>query len=128
METGVNARAIDFARFGMLFLRNGEWNGRQVIDRAWVEQSTRPWAPPDASYYPPSFATVPGRAHYGLMWWGYARPDGTYDYAAEGDKGQYIYVSPSRDLVIVRFGTDFGQANHEWINLFYRFAEQSPAR
>ena len=98
-----------------------------MIERAWVEQSTRPWAPPDAAYYPARFAALPGRASYGLMWWGFARPDGGYDFAAEGDKGQFIYVSPGRDLVIVRFGTAYGQPVPAWLSLFYRFAERSPA-
>ena len=38
METGLNARAIDFARFGVLFLQGGAWDGRPVIPRAWVER------------------------------------------------------------------------------------------
>src|SRR5829696_2950291 len=40
MESGVNARARDFARFGMLFAREGRWEGRQLISRGWVEEST----------------------------------------------------------------------------------------
>ena len=88
METGLNARAIDFARVGVLFLKGGAWGSRQVISHAWVEQATRPWLPPDeAAYYPASFSSRPGRPYYGLMWWGFARPDGTYDFAAVGDKG-----------------------------------------
>jgi CubicO group peptidase (beta-lactamase class C family) len=127
METGVNARAIDFARFGALFLNGGEWGGRQVISRAWVEESTRPWFPPDdAAYYPPFFAAMPGRAYYGFMWWGFARPDGTYDFAAEGDKGQFLYVSPRRGLVIARFGFEYGLSARDWFDLFYRFADQYP--
>jgi CubicO group peptidase (beta-lactamase class C family) len=41
MESGVNARARDFARFGMLFAQEGNWEGRQLISRGWVEESTR---------------------------------------------------------------------------------------
>ena len=59
------------------------------------------------------------------MWWGFARPDGGYDFAAVGDKGQYLYVSPGRDLVIARFGTEYGQPGRDWLDLFYRFAERS---
>src|SRR5215204_2632448 len=41
MESGVNARARDFARFGMLFAKEGNWRGKQLISRGWVEESTR---------------------------------------------------------------------------------------
>ena len=128
METGINARAIDFARFGVLFLKGGEWGGRRVISRAWVEQSTRPWFPQnDGEYYPAFFSSLPGRAYYGFMWWGFARPDGSYDFAAVGDKGQFIYVSPGHDLVIARFGTEYGLLMRDWLDLFYRFAERYPS-
>ena len=127
METGLNARAIDFARFGVLFLQGGVWDGGQVIASAWVNQSTRPWSPEDeAAYYPSSFSPfshLPGRAYYGFLWWGLARPDGTYAFAAEGDKGQFIYVSPAHKLVIVRFGTQYGLPSRTWVELFTRFAD-----
>ena len=42
MESGINARAIDFARIGRLFLNNGNWNGKQIISEKWVNESTRP--------------------------------------------------------------------------------------
>jgi hypothetical protein len=58
------------------------------------------------------------------MWWGIAREGGAYDFAAEGDKGQYIYVSPAKKLVIVRHGIDFGIPSEKWIQLFYEFASQ----
>lgn len=57
------------------------------------------------------------------MWWGMAHDD-SYDFAAEGDKGQYIYVSPSKNLVIVRNGIDYGIPSQEWLKLFYEFADQ----
>jgi len=41
MESGINARAIDFAKFGWLYLKRGEWDGEQVVPASWVEQSTR---------------------------------------------------------------------------------------
>ena len=42
MESGINARAIDFAKLGQLFLDNGRWNGKQVISTQWVTASTAP--------------------------------------------------------------------------------------
>ncbi|MFN2144089.1 MAG: serine hydrolase domain-containing protein [Anaerolineales bacterium] len=125
METGVNARAIDFAKFGVLFLNNGSWEGDQVISQAWVRDSTGPYWPDNYdTYYPAYFEILPGRGYYNAMWWGFARPDGAYDFSAEGDKGQYIYVSPQKNLVIVRNGIDFGIPAQEWLKLFYDFASE----
>jgi len=42
MGTGVNACAIDFAKFGRMFLKQGGWNGQQVISQQWVSESTQP--------------------------------------------------------------------------------------
>ena len=125
METGVNARAVDFAKFGQLFLNNGQWQGEQVISAAWVAEATQPWSPVvPADYYPPSFAALPGQPYYAYMWWGFARPDGGHDYTAAGDKGQYIYVSPSKRLVIVRNGIEYGIPSATWVKLFFDFASQ----
>jgi CubicO group peptidase (beta-lactamase class C family) len=41
-DLGINARAIDFAKIGRLFLNNGNWNGKQIISKIWVNESTRP--------------------------------------------------------------------------------------
>jgi CubicO group peptidase (beta-lactamase class C family) len=125
METGVNARAIDFAKFGVLFANGGVWQGKQVLAKAWVEESTQPHFPHDhAAYYPAWLTSMPGGGYYRYMWWGMARADGTYDVMAEGDKGQFIYLSPAKKLVIVRNGTAYGLRAHEWLRLFYAFADQ----
>jgi CubicO group peptidase (beta-lactamase class C family) len=125
METGVNARAIDFAKLGVLYLNGGSWQGSQVISKAWVDESTQPVVPAKpAAYYSPWMATLPGQGYYKYMWWGMARPDGSYDYTAEGDKGQYIYVSPQKNLVIVRNGIEYGIPSENWLKLFYDFASQ----
>jgi CubicO group peptidase (beta-lactamase class C family) len=125
METGINARALDFAKFGQLFLDKGNWHGEQVVPAAWVEEATQPWqsAIPD-DYYTEGFGLLPGTAYYGYFWWGYEREDGSYDYAAAGDKGQYIYVSPAKRLVIVRNGIGYGDGvpSRDWMKLFYDFA------
>jgi CubicO group peptidase (beta-lactamase class C family) len=123
METGVNGRAIDFAKFGFLFLNRGNWQGEQLISEAWVRESTEPYFPDNAgTYYTEWFKLLPGRAYYRYMWWGYERGEGIYDFAAAGDKGQYIYVSPSNGIVIVRHGTDYGIPSQEWLTLFHEFA------
>jgi len=125
METGVNARAIDFAKFGVLYLNGGNWEGNQVLPEAWVDESTQPLLPENYSdYYTDYVKAMPGQGYYKYMWWGMVREDGSYDFTAEGDKGQFIYVSLENNMVIVRNGTKYGISSHEWLKLFYEFASQ----
>ena len=106
MESGVNARARDFARFGMLFAKEGKWDGRQLISRGWVEASTRPDATTDPS------------SGYQYFWW-VDTPDGKDHFSARGNYGQYIYVAPEKDLVIVRLGKEEGEQGYGyWTSLF----------
>jgi CubicO group peptidase (beta-lactamase class C family) len=83
----------DFARFGLLYLRDGEWGTEQVVESSWVDESLE---------------RAPGSADvgYGYQWW-LAGVDGAPDdlFAARGHDGQYIFVIPSLDLVVVRNGT-----------------------
>jgi hypothetical protein len=58
------------------------------------------------------------------MWWGMRRGESDYDYSALGNRGQFIYISPHKKLIIVRHGetyVEFGGA-HGWLNIFYDFA------
>lgn len=127
MEAGINARAIDFAKFGRLFLENGEWNGDQVIPEDWVAESTRPdTSVLDAAYYTDEYGQTIFEAlggYYKYMWYGYLREGSAPDFAAQGDRGQYIYVSPFKNLIIVRNATAYGEFNYDdWMRLFYQFA------
>lgn len=126
METGVNARAIDFAKFGQLFLNRGVSNDQQVISQAWIEESTKPYLPSDYSAYYPAdwFSDLPEQGYYQYMWWGTAIKPGSYDFMAAGDRGQFIYVSPRNALVIVRNGIDYGISFEGWFELFYRFSSE----
>ncbi len=125
METGVNARAIDFAKFGVLYLNHGLWERRLVIPITWVDESTQPLLPKNYSdYYNDWVKAMPGKGYYNYMWWGMSREAGTYDFTAEGDKGQFIYVSPEKNMVIIRNGIEYGIPSHEWLKLFYEFASQ----
>jgi CubicO group peptidase (beta-lactamase class C family) len=125
METGLNARAIDFAKFGVLYLNGGGWQGQQVIPKDWVAESTRPLLQPgNPNYYPNWFSALPGHGYYKYMWWGMARGENLYDFSAEGDKGQFIYVSPQKNMVIIRNGIEDGLPSTQWFNLFYYFASQ----
>jgi len=77
-----------------------------------------------SDYYNDWVKAMPGQGYYKYMWWGMARGESAYDFTAEGDKGQYIYISPQNDMVIVRNGIQFGIHSEEWLKLFYEFANQ----
>ncbi len=88
---GMFISAEDHARFGLLFLRKGSWQGQQLFPADWVEQIVQP---------------TEVRPDYGYMWWlntGQERipaaPESAY-YAA-GFGGNYVYVDNDNDLVIV---------------------------
>lgn len=96
----INARAADFAKFGRLYLNRGQWNGTQIVPEKWVAKT----------------ADAPGG--YAYQWW-LQRND---HYAAVGHLGQYIYIAPEENVVIVRLGKQWG--NVGWTNLFYKITQQ----
>ncbi len=116
MEAGLNARAIDFAKLGRLFLHDGEWDGTRIVSPEWVATATGV-DPTDRARGAP-----PGRT-YGLMWWGVERASGPPDFYAAGDHGQYIYVSPQNCVVIVRTGVEYGTSSSHWVGAFTRAAD-----
>ncbi len=129
MESGINCRAIDFAKFGRLYLQNGNWDGKQIISNEWVKMSTEPYFPDTQGYYPDVSLFRDHSVYYSLMWWG-VKKDGTgYDYFALGNFGQFIYVSPDKNLIIVRNGMSYGEGMENddidwWPIIFYEFANR----
>jgi CubicO group peptidase (beta-lactamase class C family) len=126
METGVNAAAIDFAKFGRLYLHDGNWEEEQVLPAEWVRESTQvdPSLQSD-SFYPDEFGQQIYRelnGYYKYMWYGFFRGEDGYDFMAEGDRGQFIYVSPENNIIIVRNGAEWGIPSAEWVKAFYRLA------
>src|SRR5215203_1425013 len=106
MESGVNARARDFGRFGMLFAKEGNWRGKQLISRGWVEESTRPDATTDPSL------------DYQYFWW-VNTPDGKDHFSARGNYCYNDKATTEKDLVIVRLGKDEGEQGYDyWTSLF----------
>ena len=85
------ATARDYARFGLLYLRDGIWDGRRLLPEGWVDHGRRPRSvdPEDGDYY-------------GAHWWTRDGPHGTF--WAAGHEGQYIDICPRADLVLVRMG------------------------
>lgn len=88
----VDTTSRDFARLGLLYMRDGRWGDEQVVPEAWVAASVTPVAASDGAY--------------GYQWW-LGDMDGvpTDAFTASGHDGQNIYVVPSLDLVVVRNGT-----------------------
>lgn len=103
----LNATARDFAKFGRLFLHKGKWEGEQLVPEAWVEASTK------------IDESLGSRTYYQYQWW-LPSKDGAF--AAEGHLGQFIYVHPAHDLVIVRLGKKSGGVN--WYQVFKDIAAQ----
>ncbi|MGZ6391084.1 MAG: serine hydrolase domain-containing protein, partial [Ktedonobacterales bacterium] len=103
MNTALNARAIDFARIGLLFLHQGSWNGHQIISQQWVTASTTPDST-DVRPFKDDPAWRQAGGYYKYHWWGLNNANGTYDYLAWGKQGQYLYISPATNTVVVRLG------------------------
>jgi CubicO group peptidase (beta-lactamase class C family) len=61
--------------------------------------------------------------YYALMRWGIERPDGQADYYAPGDHGQYVFVSPENQVIIVRMGVEYGVSFRPWIDGFARASD-----
>ena len=127
MESGINARSIDFAKMGRLFLNKGDWNGRRIISERWVEESTSrdTTTPPDyyssPGWWVPFFESEKG--YYKYMWWGYSREEHDYDFIANGHLGQFIYVCPGKDLIMVRNGKMYGEIDL-WPELLHNMADR----
>jgi CubicO group peptidase (beta-lactamase class C family) len=84
----------DWAKFGLLYLHRGLWNGEQIFDPEWVDYVTKPTAHSDGQY----------GAHFWLNA-GKSYPDAPSDlYSANGFQGQHVFIVPSKDMVIVRMG------------------------
>ncbi len=83
---GLSLTPRDMAKIGYLYLKNGEWDGRQVISSGWISSSTKPHATKDDRY------------GEGYLW----TIDSTQgSFIAHGAGGQEIYVLPSKQLVVV---------------------------
>jgi CubicO group peptidase (beta-lactamase class C family) len=107
LSSQVYTTARDLARFGVLYQQNGMWNGERLLSEEWIEFVRTP---------APSTAEVGN--FYGGQWW--LVPDNRTDvprdaYSTAGNRGQYVIVVPSHDLVIVRRGLDYGrQGFNRW--------------
>ena len=83
----VNARARDFAKIGRLYLNKGNWNGKQIVSQKWVEQSTK------------AENTNGSVSYYQYQWW---LPSNNGDFMAQGILGEFVYVNPRKNIIIIR--------------------------
>ena len=95
------ATARDWAKFGLLYLHNGNWNGEQIIHKHWVEFTQKP--------------TNTSKGEYGGHFWTNeglrfkSAPKNMY--YCDGYQGQFVCIFPDLDLVIVRTGLDGSDAH-----------------
>ena len=94
----------DYARFGLLYLRDGVWDGRRVLPAGWVDYARSP-------------THDDGEEAYGAHWW--LRPAGTSVFYASGYHGQRIVLAPEKDLLVIRLGrTDRAELDTIWSSVF----------
>jgi CubicO group peptidase (beta-lactamase class C family) len=109
MESGLNATPVDYARFGLLFLHRGAWNGTRIVPEGWVREATA------------ADTTTDPAQDYQYFWWvDVERPGRFYGL---GNFGQYLYVAPDADVVIVRNGREWGAENETWLQVFRTIAD-----
>lgn len=98
--------ARDFARFGLLYLRDGIWEDRRILPEGWVDYARTPTPVPPTE-----------RLGYGAHWWlGMAGPG---SFSANGYQGQYTVLVPELDLILVRNGRSLDaqkEAVMDWMN------------
>jgi CubicO group peptidase (beta-lactamase class C family) len=108
----INAHAEDFAKFARLYLNLGNWEGEQVIPEEWVKQSIQLQPDTEDNYYQ-------------NQWWLFgpsnlAKPE-LVTYAAQGHLGQVMAMDPNKNLIVVRFGKQWGPVN--WLGFFKRLSK-----
>ncbi|CAG5076902.1 serine hydrolase domain-containing protein [Parvicella tangerina] len=103
----INAHTEDFAKFALLYLNKGNWQGEQIIPEEWVEKSVEIQPDTEDNFYQ-------------NQWWLFRPSDpkkpNLVTYAAQGHLGQIMAIDPVNEVIIIRFGKQWGQAN--WVNIF----------
>lgn len=109
----VYATARDFAKFGLLYLRDGVCNGVRILPEGWVDHARAQHA----------FDEETGLG-YGAHWW--TLPGERNSLVAAGYEGQYIMVIPDRDLVVVRLGKTVAEMRNAVVAELREVIEQFP--
>lgn len=107
----LQTRAVDIAKFGKLYLQNGNWNGEQIVSKAWVKSSTTP--DPNGN-----------NKHYYNNNWGIG-PIKYGSFFAVGLFSQYLYIYPEKNIIIVRYGdTETSAHPNYWQTTFLQIIDQ----
>ena len=106
LSSQVWSTARDLARFGQLYLDDGMVDGERILPEGWLEYVSRPSGPQPR-----------GAQGYGATFWLFNKSEGIPADAisANGNRGQYVIIVPSRDIVIVRRGEDPAGARFDHI-------------
>ena len=101
---GFTMNVYDMAKFGLLYLNNGAWDGEQIISEQWINDSTTV-----------QFTRSSGSTNYGYQWWVRTFGNNNYDaYFAQGHFGQYIFVVPDLELIVVFTSHHEGSSSMYW--------------
>jgi CubicO group peptidase (beta-lactamase class C family) len=111
----VYATARDFARFGYLYLCEGEWNGTRILPVGWTSECAVAHAVDEESGM--------GYSHH---WW--TRPSDTGSMIAQGYEGQFTWVSPSRNVVLVHLGKTSAEYGNQLRSHLEAIVSEFPAR
>jgi CubicO group peptidase (beta-lactamase class C family) len=104
----LNSVALDYAKLGRLYLKKGNWNGKQILSSEWIEKTTK------------SENNKSGVWYYQNHWWISDKEE--MSFRAEGILGQYIYVNPKTETIIIRLGRNSGK-NVGWNSIFNQLAK-----
>ncbi len=105
----LNATAYDYAKFGRLYLNNGNWQGKQIVNEAWVQESIAKDTTQGSSFgFNYSW-------HIGLA--------GYNDFMAIGLYKQHIYINPDKNLIIVLLNHKEDKLKAERVNWWYVFRQ-----
>jgi CubicO group peptidase (beta-lactamase class C family) len=132
----LNARAIDYARFGQVFLNAGQANGRQIVPAAWVAHSTAAQSltgADDAARRNIERPGSPNAVFYAWQWRRMPTDTATFaaaamqpgtDFYAQGLYGQVLYIAPGSQTVVLRLGSTWGDVN--WPRWMGRLSRLNP--
>jgi len=106
MNGGMFARPIDYAKYGRLYLKFGNWEGKQLIPKDWVIESISDEATLNIKdYYPPVPSKWLTNSYYKYHWKGLMDSDSAINFSIGGVFGQNIFIAPHKNLIIVHCGT-----------------------
>jgi CubicO group peptidase (beta-lactamase class C family) len=107
--TGMRFTPRDLARFGQLYLHNGTIDGTQIISRQWIQQTLIP-----RNLTNQTLSELQS-VNYGYLWWNnYDSRDSLF--MAAGFAGQFVFVIPAKNMVVVTVGNDDASTDHASIN------------